>query len=618
MNISRKSIFYSLIFLGYFLILVYPVFRYDLFFRGNDLIANVGGFAYMSEIITKYRQIPHWNFYIGTGLPTLSDPLNSYFNPLIFILYTLFDFILATKILIGTLIFASGISFYFFCKKFRINSPMALLTSMTYMSSGYLVARLVAGHLEKLIAYALIPLLYYFIFSFIEDKKKNSISSLGVGFIFGLFLLSGSIYELLFGSIVLSFTYFYVLVKNMNNFKKIMTHAISVLLVFFLVAGWKLYPMMKYSQQLYKLSSPFEGSQNILSIIFSFFVFVGSKFNFGNIFVKSPYRWWESFAFIGPLPLFTAIYYFFYQKDKNRLYILSLIVILCTYAMMGSPVSPFHWLFKLAPFLWNFHVPSRIFVYILPLLLLIYALIFSQNKRKKIIAIVLMTVNLILVLFVFRKMYYSYNFLQLNPNYGLLLNALKKQDDSIYYVAQSSTFDYQLPLHIAVANHQKILNPTYGYIIGGSSYIKYHAIDELKSKQYDWIYPKYFIYPENITPPSYFKYKKIQQEGNAILYVNSQFTPYVAIVDASKKTIPLVDLNFHDSQIISIQSEKDSLRIIADITAAKKKLIVHEQMIKGWEIYVDGIKGKLDEKAQFLGVEAQIGKHTYLFKFKPF
>lgn len=614
MKITKNSIFHGIIFICYFFVLVYPIFRYENFFRGNDLIANVGGFAYISEIITKYKQIPHWNFYIGTGLPTLSDPLNSYFNPLLFILYTFFEFVLATKILIGTLVFTSGISFYVLCRKFKINALVILLGSMTYMSSGYLVARLVAGHLEKLIAYSLIPILYYFIFSFREKYKKSIVPSLWIGLIFGLLLLSGSIYELMFGFIILFFTYFYTFIQTRRDIKRIFIHALFVILSFSLVAGWKLYPMVKYSQQLYKLSSPFDGSQNLLSILISFFIYVGSRFDFGNVFVQNPYRWWESFAFVGPLPLFAAIYYFFYQKNKYKVFILWLIAILCAYSMLGSPFSPFHWLFKLFPFLWNFHVPSRIFVYVIPLLLLVYLFAVSEYKKRKVILIIAMIANLAVTLIVFRKMYYSYNFMHLNRNYELLLNELKMKDDSTYYVAQSSTFDHQLPLYVAIANHQKILNPTYGYTVGGSSYIKYHAVDELKEQKYDWIFPKYFIYPDHIFPPSFFLYKPLKKIGNAILYENASYSPYVYISSQYDKAIPRIKSHKKDGLIKNIELANDEIIVQANIPDADSYLNILETNIHGWKVFVDEKEAQLIN-GHFLSVKGQKGKHTYRFIF---
>lgn len=416
----------------YSFIVLYPFLRYSTVFRGNDLIANVSGFVYLKEVLLNQAKFPQWNFYLGTGLPTMSDPLNSFFNPLIFSLFTIFDIVSATRYLIFIVFCFSGITLYFLIRSFKIIRIIALLSGLTYMSSGYLAARLVSGHLEKIIAYALIPIFYHALFLWKEDKK-NYFAPILLGVVFSLLVLSASIYELFYGLLIFAAFTIYIFIEDLvqkkgNTLPHLYFLVISSL-IFIILSAWKFIPMIIYSSTMQRQVSPLLGSQNLQSIIHNFFIFTDpSNQSLPNIVAIYPYRWWESISYIGPLPLLTLIYWIFSKKAfKYKLLMFILGSVAVMFSAIDNKLNPFYWLVQVMPLLHNFRIPSRIFIYLVPLMLLIYAQVFNKLNMKssqllKLVGILLIFMNLVVVLWAFRFIYYKHNFLFVNPDFEQTLN----------------------------------------------------------------------------------------------------------------------------------------------------------------------------------------------------
>jgi len=224
-----------------------------------------------------------------------------------------------------------------------------------------------------------------------------------------------------------------------------------------------------------------------------------------------------------------------------------------------------------------------------------------------------MTINVVITTYVFKQIYYYNNFQLTNINYTKILNYLDKIDNGRYYIAQHFLFDYQLPLNVAIQNKQKILNPTYGYYMKNGDSNAYFLLEFNNLKKYDWIYPKYFIYENDIKPPNYFKYSLIKVIGNAKLYKNNEYTPYVFVNHLNDKELLILNSEALPVGINKILINID--QIIIEATAKEdEKLTVLEQNAKGWKVYIDNNQQQM-LNGRYLSVNAAKGRHVYIFKF---
>jgi hypothetical protein len=285
--------------------------------------------------------------------------------------------------------------------------------------------------------------------------------------------------------------------------------------------------------------------------------------------------------------------------------------------MLGSPLSPFHWLFLKLPILSVFRAPSRIFIFLIPLVLIFSYFgieqIYQINKTKilKTIIILLMIMNLISVYYIFSSSY-TKGFPPVNVNYGSLLDYLKQNDKSYYYIAQSVFFQNQVPFYETIENHQKLFDPLHhGWDIKGSPGENYFSLDFNGSGVYHDIYPKYFIYPEGYSPPKIFNAKIIRTIGDAFLYKSPLYTPY-AYLAKNANEIRLSDKD--DVNVESIKIEVDRIDIKAYSPNNNSKLIVSESYSSGWTSTIDGKKATILNE-RFLTVNAKNGLHEYSFVF---
>jgi len=321
-----------------------PIWRYKDFFRGNDLISNISSFVYYSDALHKFGKIPEWNYYLGLGLPTYADPLNSFFSPIIFIFFMVFNFYTATKLLLITSIICAGLSSYYLFRYFKISKTVSVLTSLTYMTSGYLAGRLVAGHLEKIIAYFLIPFFYYVFFSLINTKKIRY--GILLGLIQSLFLLSASMYELYYSFLIESIYFLYIFIQVISrnsSYKELLNGFYLILvatIVFISTSFFKLVPMIQYSKDSARNVDPFLGSQTLISIFYSFFYPITNKISeLPNALSSIPFRFWEYYAYIGPLPFFAIVYFLCSInriKLKHKIFIIFTLFFLYMYSMIDS------------------------------------------------------------------------------------------------------------------------------------------------------------------------------------------------------------------------------------------------------------------------------------------
>lgn len=608
------------------LIIGSPIIKDNTIIHGNDLMVGTSNYVYLKESIIKYHTFPQWNPFMGQGLPIVNDPLNNFLNPFIFLLFMILPFIIAVKTFIILCIFFSGIFFYILSRYFKIGSLFSLLASATYMSSGFLAARIIAGHFEWILAYSIIPLLYYALIRLFD--KKNIFWSGTISMIITIFIFSGNLYVAYYSLLVMLFCSIYFLIQSSrkrNNKKesfKIIKYLISSVILIPFFSAAKVLPMLEISQDLIRNYNPFLGSQNIFSIIYNFFI--PSNVLFKNLglenYVASPYLWWESFAYIGPFILIGMVIFLAYIKKIKNQYIyllLYLSLLLTLYSFLDNILNPFYWFIKEIPALETFRVPSRIFIMLTPLVLLISTLgfyyFFERTKKIyfKLLILVFLVLNLASTIFIFHNFYYTKIFPPINKNFYSLLDYLKLHDNSYYYVAQSIFFQNQLPLYYAIGNHQKIFDPMGGWGLKGNPAGSYATTDFTGTTAYKDVYPKYFIYPDNYSPPKTFDAKIIKTIGNANLYKSPLYTPYAYL---TKNVNSIVLRKNDDINIKKISIGVNTINVTVYSPSNLYNLVLFETNFKNWNVRIDGQRATIQDY-RFLAVNTKQGTHTYTFIF---
>ena len=334
----------------------------------------------------------------------------------------------------------------------------------------------------------------------------------------------------------------------------------------------------------------------------------------------SPYFWWESLAFIGPIFILGIAFTLHLRKKitSNYLYLLLLIsTVLFMFSILDNKLNPFYWLFYYVPFIKQFRIPSRVFIYLIPVLMLFGALglnyIYKKSRRKVIKAaiILVLILNLILTTYVFKNYIYNKSLPRVNPESSFILTFLKKYDSSYFYIAQNSLFQNQLLLYESVENKQMILNSMYGWKIGSGFLGNYLDVDFYRRGKYSGIYPKYFIYPKDILPPKDFEVKSIKEVNGMVMYKNSVYSPFAYL---TKNIQQIKTSSSDDPNIKSINITPNKIKIIASSPSPDQHLLLLVNYFPGWSATIDGVKTQFI-KNDLLTVATKQGSHLYTFEF---
>jgi len=586
---------------------------------------NVSDWVFIKESLFKYHTFPQWESYGGLGTPIINNPLNSFFSPLVFIPFLILPFILATESILVLSIFLSGVFFYLLTRYFKIGKIISLLASMTYMASGFMSGRITAGHFEWILAYPLIPLFILFLLILLD--KKNILWAGLLSLLITLILFCGNVYVVIYCLISISSVILFLFIKILlkidtkDKIKRQIFFLIASLILTPFFSALKFFPMLSGRSYLIRNVNAFVGSQNIFSIVYNFFLPFPDLFKYFGLdkYIISSYLWWESYAYIGPFSLIGLMVFFILRKKINHQKIINPLIflgfVLILFSFLGNPYSPFHWLFVFVPFFQNLRVPSRIFILIIPIVLILFALSldYVYTKTNKIyikpLIFLFLIINLTLVYKDFQTNYNAKGFPPINNNFVYLLNFLKTHDNSQYYIAQSVFFQNQLPTYLAIANHQKLFGGGWGK--NNNPGEEYASADFSSNYTYKDVYPKYFIYPVNYYPPKSFNVKTIKEMNTAKLYENSEYTPYAYTTE----NINEIKLGTsEDSNIKSVTIAINKINVTAYSRDNQHKLVLLETYFPDWELRVDN-KQQNPINNRFLAAPMKKGTHVYSFVF---
>lgn len=183
-------------------------------------------------------------------------------------LFTLFTGVMQSKVLLIVLLVGSGFSMWILCRSLKIEYFPSFLAALFYMFSPYVYSRLVAGHLQFVFGYALMPFLVYTTFRLFKNigtsiskeasSGVNHEDSFNSGYQFRFTILSAMLLWIIGTShififlafILLGLIFLFEIVSERKNIRKIILHFLLILLIFFLLGAYSFLPsIMQFGKQ---------------------------------------------------------------------------------------------------------------------------------------------------------------------------------------------------------------------------------------------------------------------------------------------------------------------------------------------------------------------------------
>lgn len=302
----------------------------------------------------KNGHLPLWNKNMGGGFPLLAEAqIGTFFLPNIILLY-LFASYTAFNLMYVVTFLTAGFSLYFLAKYFKLSTTASLLSSFTFMFSGFFVAHI--SHLNVIQAASFLPLLFLLSIYIVNQNHKRW--TLGLIALYA-FVLSQQIFagfpQMVFLTLFAVFLYCGFLLVIKIRDKKILTFVkpICILIISialgFLLSSIQLLPTLELTG-LSKRDGGLDPAE-VLNFSFKpelFKTFVDpwaagsprdgtypdyTKFS-GAIF-------WENIGYIGILPLIFVLFSLFVIR-KNKTVLFFWIFCIVSVLLMLGKYSPLY------------------------------------------------------------------------------------------------------------------------------------------------------------------------------------------------------------------------------------------------------------------------------------
>jgi len=197
----------------------------------------------------SYGTLHLWTPHFYSGTPFMAIP-EYYIFDLNFIFILLFKNIyFAMNFSLISYFFIAGLGMYYLVYSIKKETKTAFIAALIYMLNGFFHSFILPGHLNILEGYALIPLIFLFVYKALT-KKEWAFYAIISGIFLALQILSGSIIFFLYTSLLIGLFLLFNLVRK--NFKSAITKTILVALLVFVVcialSSIKLLPTLEFSK----------------------------------------------------------------------------------------------------------------------------------------------------------------------------------------------------------------------------------------------------------------------------------------------------------------------------------------------------------------------------------
>ena len=327
---------------------------------------------FIRDHLMSHGAIPLWNPYQFSGTPLISNIQASLFYPLGFLFYIMpsdqaYGYTVVMHCLLGSLFM------YSFMRAASVSRGGSLLSAFVFTFSGFFMGHLYAGHLTFIQNYIWIPLVFRYLYQFVQSGRL--FFALVAGLVLGIQILGGfpqiSFYTILGG---LGFLCLHgalsLKARSWGDASRTALGAVIVLLAGFGLSALQIAPTLEFS----KLSTRGEGLNYAMATyesldpkeLLSFFI----PDIFGNAvdqtYWKSRDVWhfWESCGYLGILPLWLA-FVRTGEPSLRRLRVFFLLLIGVALVLALGKYNPLYpWIYRLPGFN-SFRLPTQIlFLYI--------------------------------------------------------------------------------------------------------------------------------------------------------------------------------------------------------------------------------------------------------------
>ncbi|MEM5792882.1 MAG: hypothetical protein QXY45_00795, partial [Candidatus Aenigmatarchaeota archaeon] len=369
-----------------------------------------------------HKELPLWNPWYFSGHPFVSNLLSSMFYP-INIVYIIFNPDFAFNYVFMFDIFLAGLFTYFFCRQIGLEEDSSVLSSITFMFSGYFIDHIFAGHLANIDAIIWMPASFWMTEVLIKEKKIRYIIFLS--FFLTMQVLAGHIQHAFYSNIAL-FIYFiyrnlqiYKSNKNLEEIKNNFLNFFSSIIIFILLSSIQLLPSFEFL--FYSVRSrglPFDEASLFSFPPYQIIGLVLPEF-FGSPIDQSYWggrNFFELTAYVSVTGFLLAIFSIIFNKNKYTKIFLFLSVFSILFAF-GRYSPLYHFLYKYVPGFNLFRIPSTtLFIYIFSISILsgfgFSFLFYKKNKESKLylkrvkkilILVFLLSVTSIIILSFFKE-----------------------------------------------------------------------------------------------------------------------------------------------------------------------------------------------------------------------
>lgn len=273
-----------------------------------DVITQIYPWKHFTIEWLKKGQIPFWNPYSFSGNPHVGNFQSAVFSPFN-LLYFVLPFIDAWSVLVLVQPLLAGLFTYLLLREFKISKAGALISSITFMFSGFNVVWMAYGTLTMAIAF--LPLALFAIEKAYNTKNKIYFLLFTVSIILSFF--SGHV-QTTFYFIVLTVFYLvykFIFAKNLRYFLS----SIIFLLLGLLVSLIQIYPSSNLYLQSVRSESLYQGG----GIPWIYLVTMFAPDFYGNPVTRND--WYGTYAewssFVGITPLLFAILAVIFIKNRQ-------------------------------------------------------------------------------------------------------------------------------------------------------------------------------------------------------------------------------------------------------------------------------------------------------------
>lgn len=330
------------------------------------------------EYVWSHGALPFWNPYVFSGTPFIANIQASMFYPLGFLFY-----LIPTKYAYGyTIIFhcmLGAIFMYVLVRSLSINKAGSFLAAVIFTYNGFFAAHMYAGHLTFVQNYVWIPLIFYFLYKFLNASDfRYAVLS---GLFLGIQILGGfpqiAFYTIL-ALILLGAYHIGTRLKHgeRSNIFRLSGGMVIIVSMAFALAAVQLLPTGEFARLSTRsggVTYEFATSDSLDPVNFMTFVIpnlFGNPAN--NSYWKSTEFWqfWElcAYAGIGPLLLLG----FVKRQDQTRhvRFFFILLLLLSLFLSLGR-YNPFYRLIYHLPGFSHFRIPAQIiYLYVFSLSIL--------------------------------------------------------------------------------------------------------------------------------------------------------------------------------------------------------------------------------------------------------